>query len=73
MNPIRVLLVDDHKLFRQGTAAALTTLGGIEVVGEAEDGLAAVEMARSLRPDVVLMDLSLPGIDGIEATGRIPG
>ncbi len=71
MNPIRVLLVDDHKLFRQGTAAALTTLGGIEVVGEAEDGLTAVEMARSLRPDVVLMDLSLPGIDGIEATGRM--
>lgn len=71
MKPVRVLLVDDHSLFRQGTAQALRLLGGIDVVGEADNGLDGVEMARSLRPDITLMDLSLPGLGGLEATRRI--
>lgn len=71
MTPIRVLLVDDHTIFRQGTANALRLMGGVEVVGEADNGADAVEMTRSLRPDVVLMDLSLPRMDGLEATRRI--
>lgn len=71
MKPIRVLLVDDHTIFRQGTANALRMMGGIDVVGEADNGLDAVEKARALRPDLILMDLSLPGINGLEATRRI--
>lgn len=71
MKPIRVLLVDDHTIFRQGTANALRIMGGIEIVGESDNGLDAVEQARALRPDVVLMDLSLPGLHGVEATRRI--
>jgi DNA-binding NarL/FixJ family response regulator len=66
-----VLLVDDHTIFRQGTANALRMMGGIDVVGEAENGIDAVEQARVLRPDVVLMDLSLPGLSGVEATRQI--
>lgn len=71
MRPIRVLLVDDHTIFRKGTADALNVLGDVEVVGEADNGVGAVERARVLRPDVVLMDLSLPGLSGLEATRRI--
>ena len=68
---IRVLIVDDHAIVRKGTRALLVEVEGIEVVGEAADGLAAVEQAASLRPDVVLMDLVMPGMDGIEAIRRI--
>lgn len=71
MGPIRVLLVDDHVIFRRGTADALRLLGGLEVVGEAGTAREAVERARALRPDVVLMDLSLPDESGLEATRRI--
>ncbi|BDG60996.1 response regulator [Caldinitratiruptor microaerophilus] len=71
MEPIRVLLVDDHAIFRRGTADALRLLGGLEVVGEAGTAREAVERARTLRPDVVLMDLSLPDESGLEATRRI--
>jgi DNA-binding NarL/FixJ family response regulator len=71
MAPIRVLLADDHALFRQGVASLLATEPDFEVVGEAADGREAVEMARALTPDVILMDVSMPVINGLEATRRI--
>ena len=69
--PIRVLLADDHALFRQGVASLLATESDFEVVGEAADGQQALELARELMPDVILMDVSMPVMDGLEATRRI--
>jgi DNA-binding NarL/FixJ family response regulator len=68
---IRVLIADDQALVRAGFHAILETDGDIEVVGEAADGDEAVERAAELRPDVVLMDIRMPGLDGIEATRRV--
>ncbi len=68
---IRVLLVDDQVLVRAGLRALLDAEAGMTVVGEAGDGAAAVEAARHHRPDVVLMDIRMPGVDGLEATQRI--
>lgn len=68
---IRVLLADDHAAIRSGLRLMLEQSGEITVVGEASDGAAAVTNARSLRPDVVLMDIRMPGVDGIEATRQI--
>jgi DNA-binding NarL/FixJ family response regulator len=68
MPPIRVLLADDHALFRQGVASLLATESDFEVVGEAADGLQALEKTRELKPDVILMDVSMPVLDGLEAT-----
>ena len=69
--PIRVLIVDDHQVVRQGLRTFLELQDDIEVVGEAGDGRAAVELAARLEPDVVLMDIVMPRLDGIEATRRI--
>lgn len=70
---VRVLVVDDQELIRAGFAALLDVSDGIEVVGEAADGAQAVALARELRPDVVVMDLRMPGTDGISATAQIVG
>lgn len=67
----RVVVVDDHPMFREGLAAMLSSLPDTEVVGEAGDGEEAVTVVAETRPDVVLMDLHMPGINGVEATGRI--
>lgn len=68
---IRVLLVDDHALVRRGLAALFAEVRDIEVVGSVEDGSLAAAAALDVRPDVVLMDLSMPGMDGIEATRAV--
>jgi len=65
---VRIMLVDDHLVLRQGLAGLLRCEPDFEIAGEASDGEAAVKLARELRPDVVLMDISMPGMDGIEAT-----
>jgi NarL family two-component system response regulator LiaR len=69
--PIRVLIVDDQAIVRKGICALLAEVEDIEVVGEAADGQEAVAQAKALEPDVILMDLVMPGMDGIEAIGEI--
>jgi DNA-binding NarL/FixJ family response regulator len=68
---VRVLLADDHTLVRAGLRKLLESLPGVEVVGEASDGLELLELAAQLQPQVVLMDIAMPGLNGLEATGRI--
>ncbi|KQU18047.1 response regulator transcription factor [Peribacillus sp. FSL K6-1552] len=68
---IKVLFVDDHEMVRIGVSAYLSAQADIEVIGEADNGLKAVELAMELRPDIILMDLVMPEMDGIEATKRI--
>jgi NarL family two-component system response regulator LiaR len=69
--PIRVLIVDDHAVVREGLRSFLELQDGIEVAGEAADGAEAVELAPQLRPDVVLMDLVMPNLDGLEAMRQL--
>jgi DNA-binding NarL/FixJ family response regulator len=69
--PLRVLIADDHRLFAEALEAILAADDRIEVVGKAGDGREAVELARTLRPDLVLMDVSMPALDGFEATREI--
>jgi two-component system nitrate/nitrite response regulator NarL len=69
--PLRVLIADDHRLFAEALEAILATDERIEVVGQASDGGKAVELTRRLDPDVVLMDVSMPVLDGFEATREI--
>src|ERR1700704_2691046 len=70
-DPIRVLIADDHAVVREGLRAFLDLQEGIEVVGEAADGEEAITLAQRLRPDVILMDLVMPRLDGIAAMRRL--
>ena len=69
--PIRVVLVEDNQVFRDGLELVLGLRSDIEIVGAAVDGAEAVKLARELRPDVILMDYRLPGMDGVEATAAV--
>ena len=71
MKPLRLLLVDDHALFREGIISLLSYQHDFTVVGEAEDAESALSQARTLRPDIVLMDIELPGEDGVTVTQRL--
>jgi two-component system, NarL family, response regulator LiaR len=71
MNTIRVMIVDDHDMVRTGLGVLLQTCDDIELVGEANNGIQAIEMYRTLKPDVVLMDLKMPALGGIDATRAI--
>ena len=72
MTPLRVVIADDQPMMRAGFKSVLESAGDITVVGEAENGEEAVSLARAQRPDVVLMDIRMPVMDGIEATRRLP-
>jgi len=71
MQPLRLLLVDDHALFREGLTSLLSYQDDFTVIGEAEDAERALEQARAFKPDIVLMDVELPGEDGVTATQRL--
>jgi len=71
MTSIRVLLVDDHTMFREALRALLATAKGIEVVGEASDGLQVEDLVETTRPEVIVMDVSMPNLNGIETTRRL--
>src|ERR1700758_3348894 len=71
MARIRVLVADDHALFRAGVRKLLQSFEGMEVVGEAGDGHEAVRLSAATKPDVLLMDIGMPGLNGVEAAGRL--
>src|SRR5262249_55846648 len=71
MNPIRIVIADDHPVFRFGLRALLNAMPDTEVVGEVTSGEEVIALAGSVRPDVILMDINMPGVNGIEATRRI--
>lgn len=71
MTPIKLMIADDHRLFREGIKALLAVTDDIQIVGEAEDGESALKKCLELQPDVILMDINMPGLNGIRATGHI--
>jgi DNA-binding NarL/FixJ family response regulator len=72
-SPIRIVLADDHDLVRSGIKALLTMVEGVQVVAEARDGLELIQLVESLRPDIVMTDISMPRMDGITAIAQIHG
>lgn len=70
MRPIRLILVDDHTLVREGIRSLLASLEGIEIVGDAGDGNEALRLMARHKPDLALLDISMPGLNGLEATTR---
>lgn len=71
MMAVKILIADDHKIVREGLCAMFEKQAGMEVVGEAEDGATAVRLARELRPNVIILDINMPGMDGIDAARRL--
>src|SRR5687768_6204777 len=71
MNPIRVMITDDHLIVREGLRLILETTDGIEIVGEASDGAECLQVVPECKPDVILMDLQMPRMDGITAIGHL--
>ena len=71
MDSLRILIADDHPLFRKGMRALLSITEDTEVIGEATTGQEVIELSATLQPDVILMDLQMPGVNGIEATRQI--
>lgn len=71
MTNIRLMIADDHKLFREGIKALLAVTDDVEIIGEAEDGDTALKKSRELEPDVILMDINMPGLNGIRVTEQI--
>ena len=71
MNDMRILLVDDHLVVRAGLRALIEDIDGVDVVGEAADSTSALALAEALRPDIIIMDIAMPGVNGLEATRRI--
>ena len=71
MEKMRILLAEDHKVVREGTRKLLESQPDFEVVGEASDGIEAVELAKKLKPEIIIMDVSMPRLNGIEATRQI--
>lgn len=71
MSQIRVVIADDHKLFREGIKALLAVTDDIEIIGEAADGASVLRVCQDLQPDIVLMDINMPGLNGIQATQKI--
>ena len=71
MKPVRLLLIDDHELLRAGMRALLERIPGVAVIGEAGDGRAGMELIRATKPDISLLDITMPGLNGLEALERI--
>ena len=71
MSPIKLMIADDHKLFREGLKALLAVTDDIQIVDEAEDGNSALQKCRQLEPDIILMDINMPGLNGLHATQQI--
>ena len=71
MRPLRIIIADDHTLFRKGVKALLQNSDGIQVIGEAGEGYEALRLVKELQPDIALLDIAMPGLNGIEIASRI--
>lgn len=71
MNPLRILVADDHEIVRRGLVSLLKSHAGWDVCGEAHDGREAVDKAKALRPDIIILDIGMPNLNGLEATRQM--